>query len=216
VRGARLVSAILLVCATASLARAERDPSKLAAARSHYRVGRALFQSGRYREALAEFTRGYDLYPKPELRFAMAQACSNLQDYAAAVTHFERFLDEAPPGHPDRPAAIALLASARQAAAARASTEPAAPSAPAPAQAPPAPSVVPVAPQPPTAAPALAVTAASHPSPRRSFARRHWWIFPAVGVVAAGVAVGLALGLGGTSSPCAGTRVPCTDLMLQK
>jgi hypothetical protein len=55
--------------------------------------------------------------------------------------------------------------------------------------------------------PALAVPA---PPPRKSFARRHWWIFPVIGGVAAGLAIGLGVGLA-PARDCGGVRGPCVD-----
>jgi hypothetical protein len=84
--------------------------------------------------------------------------------------------------------------------------------------------LAPVAPEPPpttttTAAPpspaavapaAVALTSTTTAAPPRSFARRHWWIFPVVGVVVAGVAVGLGVGLTQPTG-CAAQKGLCVD-----
>lgn len=56
--------------------------------------------------------------------------------------------------------------------------------------------------------------AAAPPSPRESFARRHWWIFPVAGVVLVGVGVGIYFAARPTSSApdCNGAELGCLPL----
>lgn len=56
--------------------------------------GAALFNAGRYREALAEFEKGYAIYPAANLIFNMARCHEALGNTDLAIAHLERFLQQ--------------------------------------------------------------------------------------------------------------------------
>jgi tetratricopeptide (TPR) repeat protein len=83
-------AAIVLLLALPSLADAAGD------ARAHLEAGRAHHKLGRFREALAEYERAYELEPVPDLLFNMGQCHRNLKNLERAIFFFERYLHEAP------------------------------------------------------------------------------------------------------------------------
>ncbi|MBK7079081.1 MAG: hypothetical protein IPH44_43125 [Myxococcales bacterium] len=62
-----------------------------AAAEAHRQRGIALYQTQRYEEAIAEFTAGYEVEPRPVFLFNIAQARKQVGD-CRAVQAFRRFL----------------------------------------------------------------------------------------------------------------------------
>jgi tetratricopeptide (TPR) repeat protein len=195
---ALVVSALLCAVAHAAPPKGSIDEARVQAARSHYELGRVLFKENKFVEALKEFEAGYALVPQPRFLLNMGQAYRSLKQPHHAVEMYEKFLTLVPPGDPDRAQVDELLTVVR--AEADKMPRPAAP----PLQPPPAP-----APAPSASAPATTIVAA--PRPKQSFARRHWWLFPVVGVAVAGLAVGLGVGLTQSGGACRGSE-PCLDL----
>jgi tetratricopeptide (TPR) repeat protein len=192
---ALILTALLLQIAHAAPPRGSVDEARIAAARSHYELGRALFKESKFEDALKEFEAGYALVPQPRFLLNMGQSYRSLKQPHHAVEMFEKFLTLVPPNDPDRAQVEELLTVVRDEAARAPAPRPSLPQ-PAPAPAP--------APEP---APSASLTTSP---PVRSFARRHWWIFPVVGVAVVGLAVGLGVGLT-QSGACRGPE-PCLDL----
>jgi tetratricopeptide (TPR) repeat protein len=175
---------LLLLC---SQARAE-DP--VAESREHYTRGRALYQENQNAEALREFEAGFDLAPRPEFLINMGLCQARLGHLREARELYRKFLAAAPQSHPQRQNVQELLVRVE----ADLATQPVS--------------------APPTTQPTQATTLAmpsmkAREAPKKSFARRNWWIFPVVGVVVAGVAVGLGVGLS-HRGPCDGKGL-CVD-----
>jgi hypothetical protein len=63
-------------------------------AREHFLRGVELYREGNYRAAIIEFERAYSIAPNYKVLFNIGQAYLELQDYAAALTAFERFSSE--------------------------------------------------------------------------------------------------------------------------
>jgi hypothetical protein len=72
----------------------EAAPPNLAEAQKRYRRGVELVNEGAYESALLEFRRAYELAPTFRILFNMAQVNRALNDYAAALRLFERYLKE--------------------------------------------------------------------------------------------------------------------------
>jgi hypothetical protein len=48
---------------------------------------------------------------------------------------------------------------------------------------------------------------------QKSFARRHWWIFPVAGAMVVGVALGVGIGVGtARPDPCMGATAGCLTI----
>jgi tetratricopeptide (TPR) repeat protein len=188
------VRSLILACACiAATAAAGENPDRVNRARSHYEAGRALYTLGNYEQALREFVAGYQLSPRPEFLLNAGQSLRRLERLDEAQAMFEKYLQEAPPDDPNRAQVSQLIAEiAHHRTELRATAPPA-----------------PVAASAPAAAPASVAVTESAP-PKKSFARRHWWIFPVTGVVLAGVAVGLYFGLR-PGVDCGATPLGCVD-----
>jgi|HubBroStandDraft_1064217.scaffolds.fasta_scaffold04206_8 tetratricopeptide (TPR) repeat protein len=74
--------------ATAQENEATRDAAK------HFQRGVALYGETDYRAALVEFQRAYGLAPNVAVLYNVAEAEYQLQDYAGALTTFERYLEQ--------------------------------------------------------------------------------------------------------------------------
>jgi tetratricopeptide (TPR) repeat protein len=143
----------------------------------HYERGRQLYLEGKFEQALHEFTIGFELVPRPEFLINMGLCNERLGRYREARDLFAKFLAAAPESHRLRPDVEELLRKAEAELAAH----------PEPVEKKPAPIVEKPAP------PAAVVVAAPPPPPPKK--KRPYWIIPVVGVVVAGVAVGLGVGL---------------------
>jgi hypothetical protein len=101
--GARLVFAGLLLSrfASADTAAPELDAT-VSMARSHFQRGVALYRSGAYDAALAEFSRAYESAPNYRILYNLAQIQAQRQDFVQALELFERYLEagagDLPPG----------------------------------------------------------------------------------------------------------------------
>ena len=92
---------ILAVCVgfvavTPSAAQADVPPTsaQVDKARQHLKAGTTLYNETDFAGALIEFRRAYDTAPSFRVLFNIAQAYYQLQNYAAALSGFERYLYE--------------------------------------------------------------------------------------------------------------------------
>jgi iron complex outermembrane receptor protein len=190
-----LVAALLM--STTAQARPTEDP-KRAEAREHYEAGLARFNLREYDSAIAEFEAAYRLRPDPVFLYNLAQA-NRLGDHPEQAIHFYRAFLRANPHAPNRHEVEQRIADGEKLLAAKSQmahppdhtlepTEHAAePSAP--------PSATPLVVAP-AQSPALDLKA---PPPKPLY--KKWWLWTTVaGVVVAGAAVGLAVGLTTSSS----------------
>ena len=83
-----------LALATESAEPAPRS-TRVGVARSHFQRGVALYRSGAYDAALAEFTRAYESAPNYRVLYNLAQTQAERHDYVEALALFRRYLDEA-------------------------------------------------------------------------------------------------------------------------
>jgi hypothetical protein len=86
---------IVLVAALFGAAPASAAPKE---ASERFSRGVALYNETDYRAALVEFKRAYELAPNPSVLYNIGQTYFQLQNYAAALTTFERYLAESGPG----------------------------------------------------------------------------------------------------------------------
>jgi hypothetical protein len=89
-----LGAALLGLAAPAALA----DPpaaSPVKEATTHFRRGVALYNEADYRGALIEFKRAYEIAPNANVLYNVGETHYQLQNYAAALAVFERYLTEA-------------------------------------------------------------------------------------------------------------------------
>ncbi len=70
-------------------------------AESHFKRGVELYNEGNAEAAMVEFRRAYDLAPRFPILYNMAQVAYSLNDYAAAVALFERYLAQGGAGVPE-------------------------------------------------------------------------------------------------------------------
>jgi hypothetical protein len=89
----RLLAPIVLCMMLAPRAFADDSPTKQAGA--HFERGVALYGEADYRAALVEFRRAYEIAPNAAVLYNIGQTYYQLQNYAAALTTFERFLADA-------------------------------------------------------------------------------------------------------------------------
>jgi hypothetical protein len=87
-----LATAWLLLLTSTARAQDTRQASQ------HFQRGVALYGEADYRAALVEFKRAYTLAPNPAVLYNIGETEYQLQDYAGALTSFERFLAEASVG----------------------------------------------------------------------------------------------------------------------
>ena len=97
--GTLVVTAALLGAALASprpaLAAPPASPS--GQADQHFRSGVQLFKESDFAAALVEFQRAYDIDPKYQVLYNIAESHYQLQDYASALQTYQRYLDEGGP-----------------------------------------------------------------------------------------------------------------------
>jgi tetratricopeptide (TPR) repeat protein len=125
-----IVWALLATFATTATATARAQepaaaPEVVTRAKQHYEAGRALYELGKYDQALVEFDEGFRLAPRPNFLVNMAQCHRRLGRTAEARALYEKFLAAAPDGDPMRPEVRRILTTL--------DTEPLAPGAAAPA-----------------------------------------------------------------------------------
>ncbi|MCP4678020.1 MAG: tetratricopeptide repeat protein [Deltaproteobacteria bacterium] len=69
--------------------KANRDESE-----EHYKKGLAFYNDGKYKEASAEYTQAYKLYPDFAYLYNFAQVKTELKEYSKAVKAYRRYLSE--------------------------------------------------------------------------------------------------------------------------
>ncbi|HEY8925798.1 MAG TPA: hypothetical protein VIU64_15530, partial [Polyangia bacterium] len=79
-------------------------------ARAHGAAARAYFKLEKYREAIGEYEQAYMDKRDPSYFFEIAECHRLLSSYPEAQRFYRRFLQDAPPGHPNRASAEAQLA----------------------------------------------------------------------------------------------------------
>lgn len=99
-RAVSVVAAVMLaLCAPSlqgsSLARAQGSSATAKEASKHFQRGVALYGEADYRAALVEFRKAYDISPNATVLYNIGQTYYQLQNYAAALTTLERYLNEA-------------------------------------------------------------------------------------------------------------------------
>jgi hypothetical protein len=94
-----IVAIITLTIATPAWA--DDNPATHDAAK-HFQRGVALYGEADYRAALVEFKRAYTTAPNPSVLYNVGETEYQLQDYASALTTFERYLGEVGAGDPHR------------------------------------------------------------------------------------------------------------------
>jgi len=201
--------AILLALGTLALpARAQpSSPSDRELARKLYREGAQHYKLGEFAEALASFKEAYRKFEDPTLLFNIAQSQRQLNQKAEAVRTYKAYLNDVPSA-PNRDEVLRTVATLEEAIkrdreATQVPPQGTLPAPESPGEARPAPA----APAPAVAAPApppAATASAPAPAPAKSTpVYKKWWLWTIVGVVVAGAAVGLGVGLtaGGPSAP---------------
>ena len=83
----------IAVIVVASVATSRADDAK-DQAREHVATADTDFKLGRFDEALAEYTKAYELYPAPALLFNLGQCHRNLKNWERAIFFFEGYLRE--------------------------------------------------------------------------------------------------------------------------
>jgi tetratricopeptide (TPR) repeat protein len=184
-QGPRLVRcAFVLLALVGPSAHADPAGDATARARSHFEAGKALYELGRFSEAQVEFAAGYELSKEPRLLVNLGQCYRKLNQLAKAREIYQRYLDTSGDDEYRVQVKKVIAELDRQLAAMP----------PAPEKRPAAPvEVAKPSPPPPVAHPAQLDLQRPPPPPveHKSFARRNWWIFPVVALLAAGAGVGL-------------------------
>ncbi len=87
--------AVALALTASRIAVAEPAPdSPTKQAGQHFERGVALYNETDYRAALVEFKRAYEIAPNAAVLYNLGQTYYQLQNYAAALSAFERFISE--------------------------------------------------------------------------------------------------------------------------
>ena len=169
----------------ASAAAAEPSVADRVSAKGEYQRAQKSYDLGDFKTALAGYSEAYRLDPRPAFLFNIGQCHRMLGEHERAAFFFDRFLSFYPAGKaPNDKLARELLAEEE---AILKAPPPAAPLLPAPE---PAPALEPV--PFPTPAPLLAPQPEPVVAKSDSVATK-WWLWTAVGVVAAGAIVGTAV-----------------------
>jgi tetratricopeptide (TPR) repeat protein len=155
-----IVMAMWLAPGIAAAQPPRSPPAAVNQARQQVTAADIDYRLGRFADALAKYTRAYELYPVPELLFNIAQCHRNLKNYDKAIFFFEGYLRDLPQA-PNHDLVIDLI---RESKAELAKLAPAA-DAP-PAEPPPPPPIV-TPPLPPASAPDHTDPALSDPPHRR-------------------------------------------------
>jgi PEGA domain len=87
----------------------QASPEVLENAKRHFRQGVAFASAGNCGGAIVEFEAAYNLIPRPNALYNIAQCQERLFRYDLAISYYERYLKEAPADAADRPAVEAAL-----------------------------------------------------------------------------------------------------------
>jgi PEGA domain/Tetratricopeptide repeat len=90
-----LLIALLAVSVVPAFAKEpKKSSSEQKEADRHFKSGVALFKEAKYKEALAEFERAYEIAPHPLVLYNIAGCHRELSNYGEAIRFYERFLKE--------------------------------------------------------------------------------------------------------------------------
>lgn len=90
-----LATAVLLAGSAPASAKGPKKPTaEQKEADRHFKAGVALFKEGKFKEALAEFERAYEIAPHPLVLYNIAGCHRELSSYGEAIKFYERFLKE--------------------------------------------------------------------------------------------------------------------------
>lgn len=92
---ALVVLGLALVVAPATSFAQPQPASPVKVAAKHFQRGVALYNEADYRAALVEFRRAYEVAPNAAVLYNLGQTHYQLQNYAASLITFERYLTEA-------------------------------------------------------------------------------------------------------------------------
>ncbi|HEX4421891.1 MAG TPA: PEGA domain-containing protein [Kofleriaceae bacterium] len=74
------------------------SPAAVKEAGKHFQRGVSLYTEADYRAALVEFRRAYEIAPNPSVLYNIGETYYQLQNYAAALTALQRYLNESGAG----------------------------------------------------------------------------------------------------------------------
>jgi tetratricopeptide (TPR) repeat protein len=106
----RAVIVVIVTLAIAGSARADNKDQ----ARVHVQAADIDYKLGKFDEALAEYSKAFELFPAPPLLFNLAQCHRNLKNFERAIFFFEGYLRESP-NAPNRALVEDLLKESRAA-----------------------------------------------------------------------------------------------------
>ncbi len=89
------VVALLALPLVAGEALAQSEQTK-AAAKSHFKRGKASFELGRFSEALGHYEKAYEMLPLPGFLFNIGQCQRNLNNHEKAIFSFRLYLQKVP------------------------------------------------------------------------------------------------------------------------
>lgn len=95
---ARIVVLVLVASVAGSVAEARKPAPVPAAARAHFKQGRAYQEAGAWKDAIAEYEKAYALAPLPELLYNIGQCHRLGSDKPKAIAAYQRYLAAAPEG----------------------------------------------------------------------------------------------------------------------
>lgn len=102
---ASLTIALLLSTSAASAANKTPTPDEVERARTFFNAGAAAYEGAKYYDAVRSFEQAYELAPRPQVLFSLAQAerkeyfASNNAGYLRrALAHYKEYLEQVPTG----------------------------------------------------------------------------------------------------------------------
>lgn len=193
-----LLSALVCVALLPSVAHAQTDAAE---AKKEFEIATRYFEAEEYEVALSHFQRAYKLSNKrPAAIFGLAQCLRILKRYEESIRYFEEYIATGPDDADRAKETVVMLKEAkrnRDEANQKAALAAKPPPPPPPVEAAPAPEP----PPPPPASEATAQTTVTAPPPEDddSIIESPWfWIVTGAVVIGGGVALGVALGSGGS------------------
>ena len=104
-RGLRIALVVALLTTSGLAAAKEPAPDEVDRARTFFNAGAQAYSAARYAEAVRSFEQAYELAPRPQLLFSLAQAerkeffASNDGAYVRrAIAHYKQYLEQVPSG----------------------------------------------------------------------------------------------------------------------
>jgi hypothetical protein len=186
--------ALLVFARAASAQGGDGDDARTAEVRRQFESGMAHFNLQEYDAAIHDFEAGYRLKPDPVFLYNLAQA-HRLAGHRERALYFYRAYLRAQPDSPERGEVEGRIHDLQAQVDAQ----------PKPMTAPPTSTTKQKASiKQPTPAPANLVTATAPPPPQHKPIYKRWWLWTAVGVAAAGMAVGVAVAVIPKNAPIPG------------